>query len=435
MADGGLTLTETVSMAIGGMVGGGIFAALGIVAVAADTLAWFAFVVAGLIAACAGYSFVRLNRLVGGNAGPMTYVERFTGSTTLAGMVGWTFVIGYVGTMSLYAFAFGGYFTELVGVASLFGVPLRPVVSVLVVGIFVGLNTAGAHASGRSEELLVGVKVLILLVFGVAGVYYGFTHGELVTGFEHFGVGPVVAGGLAFVAFEGWELLFFDQDSIENPERTVRNAVYIAIAAATGLYVLAAVVTTDLVPLPVIRRNADTALAVAARPFFGELGFALVAVAALFSTASALNATLFSSARLSKRMVADDFLPNRLRGSTGDEPTRLLVVLGLLTAAFVLVGSLDAITSFASLAFITIFGGMSALAFTQRDSLVTALVPGFGTVGAVAAVVSLLSHLFSTEFDTFVLVVALAVGVVAVELLYFEREPIAHELHEIEDSL
>ncbi len=121
MADDKIGLMESISMAIEGMVGGGIFAALGIVAVTADTLAWLAFVAAGIIALCAGYSFVRLNRLLDDHAGPMTYVKQFTGNTTLAGMLGWTFIIGYVGTMALYSYAFGGYFTGLIGVETVAG--------------------------------------------------------------------------------------------------------------------------------------------------------------------------------------------------------------------------------------------------------------------------------------------------------------------------
>jgi amino acid transporter len=97
-------------------------------------------------------------------------------------------------------------------------------------------------------------KIAILLVFGVGGLYYGFVNSELTTGLSNLGVGPVIAAGIAFVAFEGWELLFFDQESIEDPERTVRNAVYISIAAATVLYVIVAVVTTGLVPASVIQR-------------------------------------------------------------------------------------------------------------------------------------------------------------------------------------
>jgi len=94
-------LMESVSMAIGGMVGGGIFAVLGVVAVAAGRVAWLAFIVAGGIALCASYSFIRLNRLTEKPVGPISFATQFTGSTTLAGMVGWTFVFGYIGTMSM----------------------------------------------------------------------------------------------------------------------------------------------------------------------------------------------------------------------------------------------------------------------------------------------------------------------------------------------
>ena len=435
MTDDGIGLGESVSMAVGGMVGGGIFAALGIVAVTAGTLAWLAFVVAGVIALCAGYSFVRLNGLLDGHAGPMTYVSQFTGNTTLAGMLGWTFIIGYVGTMALYSYAFGGYFADLVGVESVLGVPLRPVVTLAAVAVFVGLNTAGAHASGRSEDVLVGLKILILLAFGIGGIYYGVVNDELTAGLSNVGVGPVIAAGVAFVAFEGWELLLFDQESIENPEDTVRTAIYVSIIAATLLYVMVAVVTTNLVPASTIQQQPDTALAIAARPFFGSVGFVLIAVAALFSTGSALNATLFSAARLSRKMVADDFLPNELRGSDDGEPTRPLFVIGALTAVLAVLGSLNAISSFASLSFIVIFGSISALAVTQRESLATALVPVLGTVGAAAAAIALLYHLYTSEFGTFVVVCALVVGVVAVEVVYFERELLESEVASAEEAL
>ena len=102
----------------------------------------------------------------------------------------------------------------------------------------------------------------------------------------------------------------FDQDSIAEPEQTVRNAIYVSIVSATLLYVMVAIVTTDLVPASTIQRQPDTALAIAARPFFGSICFVLIAVAALFSTGSALNATLFGAARLSKQMIDDNFLPN-----------------------------------------------------------------------------------------------------------------------------
>ena len=432
MSDPKLGLPEAVSMAIGGMVGGGIFAVLGVVAGAASTLAWLAFVVAGVIAACAGYSFNRLNALTEEPTGPIAFVERFTGRTKLAGMVGWTFIFGYVGTMAMYAYAFGGYFDELVGVHSIAGLPMRPVVSVLVVVAFVGLNTLGAHASGRTEDLLVALKVAILLLFGLGGLYYAYTRGAVSSGFAAFGVGPLVAAAISFVAFEGWELLFFDQDSVEDPQTTVGRAVYLSIAIATGLYVLVAVVTTNLVSAQVIQQHAETALAIAARPFLGQVGFVLISLAALFSTGSAINATLFSSARLSKQLATEDLLPSQIEAG-GGEPVRALLVLGGLTAAFTFFGSLDGITSFASLAFITIFGLVSLLAFRERASATSAVVPAVGVVGALATVAALLWHLWSAERGVFWSVVLIAVAVVAVELLYFERGALVEEIREVDD--
>jgi len=434
MASEKVGLPESVSMAVGGMVGGGIFAVLGVVAGAAGTLAWLAFVVAGVIAACAGYSFVRLNSLTEESSGPIAFVEQFTGRTKLAGMTGWTFIFGYVGTMAMYAYAFGGYFVELFGVHAVAGIPARPIVSLLTVAAFVGLNVLGAHASGRTEDVLVALKVLILLLVGLGGLYYGFTRGQISFGLGQFGAGPFIAAAISFVAFEGWELLMFDQDSIVDPEETVRTAIYASIAIATFLYIIVALVTTNLVEPSIIQQNSETALAYAAEWFLGQRNsIVLISVAALFSTGSAINATLFSSARLAKQLVSENLLPNQIRGK-GDEPVRALLVLGGLTAVFTFFGSLDGIASFASLAFISIFGAVAFLAFRNRsDSLVTAVVPAVGTLGAAATVVALLWHLYTAEPDVFGTVVVIAVAVVAVELLYFEREPLAEEVREVEE--
>ena len=198
---------------------------------------------------------------------------------------------------------------------------------------------------------------------------------------------------------------------------------------------LVAVVTTNLVSTEVIQENAEIALAVAAEPFLGQLGFLLISVTALFSTGSALNATLFSSSRLSGMLIENDLLPSKLRGSNGGEQVRPLLILGVLTALLSGLGSLDAISSFASLSFITIFGGFSLLAFLERTSFVTALLPAVGCLGAIATIAGLLYNLITTEPEVFVAVLATAVVVVAAELLYFERSSILAETHDLEQRL
>jgi amino acid transporter len=416
-------LPEAVSIAVGGMVGGGIFAVLGVVAAGAGTAAWIAFTLAGVVALCAGYSFVRLNDSCSELRSPIGQIEEISDSSQLAGLVGWLLTFGYVGTMAMYAFAFGSYLAELVGVEQVLAVPARPLFSVGGVVLFGGLNLLGAHASGRAEDALVTTKVTILLVFAGGGLYYGATHDTLVSGVDAISVDALTAAAISFVAFEGWELLMFDQDSIRNPAETVRKAIYISLVGTTVLYALVAVVTTNLVSLSAIKQHPETALAIAAKPLLGQVGFTLIAVAAVLSTASALNATLFSASRLSAQIssttatepsadattatdggkqlsgYSEPTPHHRSSGAAADAtpPTRTIVVIGVLTAIFTLYGSLDSITSFASGAFMTIFGVVSALAFTERDSLVNTVVPATGVAGAVAALLALLWNLHRTS--------------------------------------
>ncbi|KYH24223.1 putative fructoselysine transporter [Halalkalicoccus paucihalophilus] len=424
-------LSEAIAMAVGGMVGGGIFAVSGVVAVEAGPSAWLAFIASGLIAASAGYSFVRLNDLLSEPGSPITMIEAFTGRTDLAGMMRWTFVIGYIGTMGLYAYAFGSYFVALFGINTVTGLSAQPLISAIVVLVFVGINATGAHASGRTEDALVGLKVLILLLFCFGGIYYEFTHGELQSGLASLGTGPLIAAALSFVAFEGWELLLFDQESIRDPRQTVSKAVFVSIAGVTVLYVLVAIVTTSLVSATVIQANSETALAIAAAPFLGQLGFSLISIAALFSTASALNATLFSTSRLMNQLATEQLLPRRLESHGGD-PVRELVILGVLTASLATLGSLNAISSFASLAFIVIFGLVSALAYRKHsDAATSTVVPIVGTGGAIATVLALVWYLAVIEPGTFVVVVFLTVLVILMELFYFERIPIEEEIESL----
>ncbi|WP_313691191.1 APC family permease [Halorarum halobium] len=439
----GLGLTEAVSMALGGMIGGGIYAVLGVVTGITGATTWFAFLLAGVVALCAGYSYVKLNEMADQNGGSVTFVQHFTGNSTLAGMVGWTLLFGYVGSMAMYAFAFAEFGLTLPGVPdSVAGLPLRPVVSVLVVAAFVGLNLLGARATGSAENVLVGLKVAILVAFGLAGLAYGYAVSPEPTRYGFSGLtsfGPVMAAAVSFVAFQGWQLLFYDQEGIEDARPTIRKAVYVSIPAAVLVYVLVGVVTFNLAP-EAIQSNPHTALTDAAARVGGVVGLAgagalLVSLSALFSTGSAINATLFSAGYFAKGMLSKDLLPDRVGDSSASGvPRRTLLVLGAITAAFSAVGSLGVITNFASVSFIVVFGAMSFLAFRHRDHADVHPAPAVvGTVGAAGFLVLLSYHLYTSTPSTFYLMLLLAAAVVTVELLYFERDVLEEEVETLEE--
>ena len=69
-----------------------------------------------------------------------------------------------------------------------------------------------------------------------------------------------------------------------------------------------------------IATESDYALAVAARPFLGSAGFTLIAVAAVVSTSSAINATLYGAAKFTYLMGRDGELPARFGQPVWNRP-------------------------------------------------------------------------------------------------------------------
>ncbi|MFB6253603.1 MAG: APC family permease [Halobacteriaceae archaeon] len=438
-------LKEAVSMALGGMIGGGIYAVLGVVAKIAMYATWFGFAVAGIVAVCAGYSYNKLNEIGETHGGSVSFVQEFVGHSTLAGMVGWSLLFGYIGSMAMYAFAFAEFVIGFSMIPSMVaGFSLRPIISITAVALFVLLNIAGARVTGSAENVLVAAKVGILVAFGIWGLIYlvPITRQPTNLGFANLtGLTPIVAASLSFVAFQGWQLLFYDQESIADPRSTIPKAVYISIPIAVLIYIMVAIVTTNLAP-QAIQTHPHIALADAASAmlsYFGiaEMGFVIISLSALFSTGSAINATLFSSAHFAKGMISSDLLPDHF-GSTDVDgpPDKTILILGIVTAGFTAWGSLEAITSFASLAFIVVFGSMSVLAFRNRDhEEINPILPAIGTIGTFIFAPVMFWNLYHREPTTFWMVLIIAVIVIGIELLYFERDELPDNVVGIEGNI
>ncbi|EFW93801.1 cationic amino acid transporter, putative [Haladaptatus paucihalophilus DX253] len=479
---GKLGLKEAVAMAVGGMIGGGIYSAFGLVVSISGRLSWIAFLLAGIVALSAGYSYIKMNQYVGDRGGAPTYFHDLFGDTMLTGMVGWTLLFGYIVSMALYAYAFSSFFTKLFGRLAFNQIPIANLISILVIGAFVGLNLMGAGSTGKAEDFLTFFKVAVIGGFGIWGVYFAVTGNIFQPGFYEFMLNPTIGiadpflgAAMSFVAFQGWQLLLYDQDKFSNPEETIRKAIYIAIPVATLLYVLVAFTTTSILELPVIMVSPETSLLYAALPFAGQLGALLIGFSALFSTASAVNATLFSSAQFSRELIEIGVLPDLTgvesdggdgssseSGSDGSDgsdssdsdgsnsdssndssnsnsnsddgnsdessdsdgnqiPSGIVIGLGVLSMAFAVYGSLMSITTFASLAFIAVFGGVSYVAYRERDNLdIHPTIPVVGTVGCTLFFPVLLYDLYVHSSSTFWLVVVIGLLVVGSELVYFK---------------
>ncbi len=272
-------------------------------------------------------------------------------------------MVGYVGTLALYAFTFGVYGSAMLG-ADGHHSTLHHFLESLILLVFLGVNLYGVKAAGNTEDVIVLVKVVILSLFAVVGLFY--IHADHVLPvFDQGATGLLMGAALIFVAYEGFELIPNAVNEMVHPEKNLGRGILYSIGVTTVIYILVALVAVgNLLPSEISQYKED-ALAVAAQPFLGHAGFMLIGLGALLSTASAINATLFGTARLGKVMAEDEALPKlfSMRERTRDIPWVSLCIITGITLLFVNLGNLTVISSFASSTFLLIFTSINLAAF------------------------------------------------------------------------
>ncbi len=436
-----LGLKSIISMGIGGVVGGGIFAALGVAAEMAGNAAFISYLLAGAVAMASGYSYVKMTEHFHEEGGSFTFLEHYLSNDNIAGMVGWILITGYIGTMAMYAYAFGSFSSHMLGLEQ----PIfRKILSAAVIALFLAINLAGKKALGESENLLVYFKVAVLTGFGlIASAIIISSPGRSFFAqgiFNHGFSNPIIAIGAIFVSFEGWQLLTYEYSDIKDIE-TLKKGVVATIAASTLIYVLISVVTTSLVSPEMIITHKETVLAFAAQDLFSNPlitkgATAVISLAALFSTASAINATLFGTARFSYKISTEKDLPQvfSFKNQQGI-PTHSLIITGFATVLLALIGSLEAITTFASISFAIVFGVVNLICWRDREVDTMNWVPELGVLGIAAVLILEVYHLYTEQRHLLVFVSGIYLAVVLAEYLYFERNEIEKEIEQAEEEI
>ncbi len=416
-----LGLKELIAMGVGGMIGGGIFSVLGLAVAISGKAAPLAFALGGAIALVAGYSYVKLALAFHSDGASFTYLERaFPRHPNVAGIAGWTIIAGYMGTLALYAFTFGAYGADLLGLGG--SRPVRLLLSAGVLVLFTLVNLRGVGSSGLAEDIAVYVKIALLAAFGAAGLFL-VDRGHLTPVFDK-GLPPVLmAGALIFVSYEGFELITNAVCESRDPDRNVPRGIYVSIAVTTTIYVVLAVVAVGNLTLEELTAAEEYALAVVAQPVFGDAGRYLVGLAALLATSSAINSTAFGASRMMAEMAADAKLPRAFSFRNHTRvPWVALVSLMLLALAFTLAGSLEQIASYASMTFLLVSVGVSAANLRlRRQTGSSMLLVAAGIVLMAGTAATLAYYLWRTDPATLWTLAAAYGAVLAIELLFSAR--------------
>jgi len=346
---------DAFSIGIGGIVGGGIFATIGLAIVESRGGTYLSFLIGGVVALLTAYSYLRLSVTYPSKGGTVTFINRAFGPGLFTGSLNTLLVMSYVVLLAVYAYAFATYTVATFFPKSEYEL-WHKVLTCAIIILLAIVNFIGPSIAERSEGFFNISKLLILLAFVVLGLFAGGLSFERLSPADWVSAPQIVATGmLVFISYEGFELIANVSDQVRGKERNLSYAYFGSVITAMVFYMFIIVVVIGHLSFSAITGSRDYALSAAAQVFMGKAGFILLSVGAILATASAINAGLFGASKLPHMLAKEGEAPERYeRKIWGRYPVGLAViaVLVLLIANFL---ELHALAAAASTGFIIVF--------------------------------------------------------------------------------
>jgi amino acid transporter/nucleotide-binding universal stress UspA family protein len=472
---------DATMIGVGAMIGAGVFVLTGIAVGEAGPAAILAFALNGVVTLLTAFSYAELASTIPEAGGGYAFVKRaFPG---LIGFVsGWMLWFAYTVACALYAVGFGGYFMELLH--SYF-----PAVSDIIVGLvghsgaialatlgisgfFISLNVIGSEVTGKAENIITVSKIAVLGLFILFGLIAIARTPELLSQNyvpffpRRFG-GVLVAMGLTFIAFEGYDLIATVSEEIKDPTRNIPRATFTSLAIAVTIYLLILLVSIGAVDvtrftdifgrLPsdldaldarvldesdppintvweVLGIFKETGIVRAAENFMPSVGVLIIVFGGLLSTMSALNATVMASSRVAFSMGRERMLPTMLAIIHPIRRTPHVAVLatGAILIAIALALPVETVGSAASVLFLLSFALVNAslILIRWREPNLPRMfrVPFFPWLPALGIIANVALVFFQFTFQPAAVIASLIwVGAGVVIFIAYTRHQVAPE--------
>jgi amino acid transporter len=332
-------------MGIGAMVGAGIFALLGEASAIAGSAVYISFIVGGIIALSSAYSLGKLGAAFPSSGGIIEYLSQSYGIGFFTGTMSIMLYFAAVVSLSLIAKAFANYAVTFLPAGA--STAWHSVFSAGIVVVFVLINLEGAKDVAVWERLTVALKFFVLCVLSVAGIW--FLHPDLLSP-SHYPPDRNIFFSLAvtFFAFEGFRVITNTAEDMPDPSSTLPKAMMASVIFVMVLYVAISFAVFGNLPVAKVIAAKDFALAQAALPVFGNIGFTVVTVTALVATSSAINANLYAVTNVTYQLAKDGELPQAF-GEPIAHSREGLVISGILVIVLSLLFDLTEIAAIGSI--------------------------------------------------------------------------------------
>src|SRR3954453_18644218 len=341
---------DLIMLAIGAVIGAGIFSSIGtaaagevrpdgeIIRYAAGPALVLSFLLLGVVCGLAALCYAELAAMIpqAGSAYAYSYA---TLGELVAWIIGWDLILEYaVGNIAV-AVAWGGYFVSFL---SGFGISLPawlthgyravtlsadPAVQALlhtaprIAGVPILLNVPafaivafitwllllGVRESARANNIMVAIKLIVLALFIIMGTQHINTanyHPFAPNGFQGIHQGAAIV----FFAYIGFDAISTAAEETKNPQRNLPIGILGGLAICTVIYIVIGAVLTGMVPSRELGTAADP-LAYALNATGMTSIAKIVALGAVFSLTAVLLVFQYGQPRIFFAMARDGLLP------------------------------------------------------------------------------------------------------------------------------
>jgi amino acid transporter/nucleotide-binding universal stress UspA family protein len=370
-----------LTIGVGTMIGAGIFVLPRQAITDAGSFAVVSFVLGGVIALFTAFSASELGTAMPKSGGAYYYVNRALGPF-FGSIAGWSNWLGLAFASAFYMVGFGRYIQNIIGVTGSLELGLVSIAWVKIIGLFGAalftfVNYVGAKETGKLQNVIVGILVVILAAFTILGT----TQANAANLPEATGYGPMFATtGLIFVSYLGFVQITSVAEEIKEPGKNLPRAIIGSVLIVTVIYALVLIVMSAAVEPGFIAALSEQQIAVVevGRLIFWPLGTALL-IGGLLATASSANASILASSRINFAMGRDRIITpdlNEIHDRYGT-PYKSIAMTGGLILVFILLANVETLSTLSSVLHLVIYALLNVALIVMREADVPEYEPSY----------------------------------------------------------
>ena len=266
---------------------------------------WISFILWWIIALLSWYSLAKLANTYPSRWWIVEYLVQCYWEWIFSWTISVLFYISGMIWISMVAKTFWTYWALLLDIDSSTSINM---IAIIILFIFVLINLVWSKLMAKSENAIVITKITVLIIFTIATFFY--IKPELLQIHNLFEDADVLyAIWLTFFAYEWFRVITNTVEDIENPQVNILKSMIISISIVMILYISISLAVFWTLSLTEVISAKDYALAEATKPIFWQIWFTIMAITALISTSSSINANLYAIANVTYDMAKNWTLP------------------------------------------------------------------------------------------------------------------------------